>query len=96
MEAWLQIPLFHYESFEDFQKQRPLSNILIGVEIGGLLLKRFSHPKQAIYLLGAEDHGLPEKIKEKCNQLISLPSIRTPSFNVAVAGSIVMYDRITK
>jgi hypothetical protein len=27
---------------------------------------------------------------------VSLPSVRYPSFNVAVAGSILMYDRVAK
>lgn len=92
-KSWKHIPLRQYESFEEFNKIRPQSAILIGVEMGGITLKKFKHPKQAIYLLGAEDHGLPPAILEKCNQIVSLQAINRESFNVAVAGSIIMYDR---
>ena len=51
-------------------------------------------PQQAVYLLGAEDNGLPPRVLEKCHRLVSLPSVRTNSYNVAVAGSLVMYDRV--
>ena len=64
--------------------------------MGGIPLKSFVHPERAIYLLGAEDHGLPGEIMDKCHKIISIETIRTESFNVAVAGSIVMYDRFSK
>lgn len=89
-----QIPLRHYIDFEDFSAHRPMNAVLIGVEFGGVTLSEFKHPKQAIYLLGAEDHGLPDDIQNRCNQIISIESINMQSYNVAVAGSIVMYDRI--
>ena len=44
-----------------------------------------------MYLLGAEDHGLSKKAIEKSHHLIKFKS--ELSVNVAVAGSIVMYDR---
>ena len=62
--------------------------------MGGKNLKEFHHPERAIYLLGAEDHGIPPAILKKCQHTVSLKSVRTESFNVAVAGSIIMYDRI--
>jgi tRNA G18 (ribose-2'-O)-methylase SpoU len=64
--------------------------------MGGVELSNFQHPEQAVYLLGAEDYGLPEKIMQKCHQIISIESVRLNCFNVAVAGSIVMYDRYQK
>lgn len=33
---------------------------------------------------------------QRCHMTISLPSIRTESYNVAVAGSLVMFDRMNK
>jgi tRNA G18 (ribose-2'-O)-methylase SpoU len=88
------VPLRHYADFNDFQTHRPLGAILVGIEMGGIPLSEFSHPQRAIYLLGAEDHGLPEKILEQCNMVLSLESIGPLSYNVAVAGSIVMYHRV--
>jgi len=39
--------------------------------------------------------GIPENVM-KGHSVIELPSVRTASFNVAVAGSIVMFDRLVK
>ena len=44
-----------------------------------------------MYLLGAEDHGLSNQAIEKAHFLIQFPSEK--SLNVAVAGSIILYDR---
>ena len=87
------IPLRHFETFEEFLNARPYGALLIGVEMGGRELTGYTHPKQAIYLLGAEDHGLPKEVMQKCNSVISLQAINQPSYNVAVAGSIIMYHR---
>ncbi|RZJ99745.1 MAG: TrmH family RNA methyltransferase, partial [Flavobacterium sp.] len=40
---------------------------------------------------GAEDHGLSSKVIARCHHLVKFKSQK--SLNVAVAGSIVMYDR---
>ena len=94
VKAWKQIPLRNYIDFEDFNNHRPAEAILVGVEFGGHKLSSYVHPKNCIYLLGAEDSGLPQEIIDKCNQLISIESVNTQSYNVAVAGSIVMYHRL--
>jgi len=88
------IPLRHFETLEDFLLQRPIGAVLVGIEMGGVPLSQFDHPKQAIYLLGAEDHGLPPSVIKRCNLLVSLEAVRRPSYNVAVAGSIVLYNRL--
>ena len=92
-QAWKHIPLREYNDFNHFQESRPYNCQLIGVEMGGRSLSQYSHPERAIYLLGAEDHGLPNKVIDKCQAIISLDSLRTNSFNVAVAGSIIIYHR---
>ncbi|MFP4470907.1 MAG: RNA methyltransferase [Bacteroidales bacterium] len=88
------IPLRSFKEFDHFLLQRPSGAILVGVEQGGTPLSEFEHPPQAIYLLGSEDLGLPEYVLEKCNLLVSLEAMIKSSYNVAVAGSIVMYDRV--
>jgi tRNA G18 (ribose-2'-O)-methylase SpoU len=64
--------------------------------MGGVPLEDFEHPDRAVYVLGSEDTGLPESVVRACALHVSLPSVRSPSFNVAVAGSILMYDRYAK
>jgi len=96
MKSWRHIPTFTYTSFEDFNSHRPHDCKLIGIEMvsHAVPLKDFKHPKQACYLLGAEDNGLTKEAITKCQSLVYLPGER--SLNVAVAGSIVLYDRISK
>lgn len=95
-QSWRHIPLRCYQDFEEFFRTAPFSAPVIGVEMGGTPLQEFSHPTRAIYLLGAEDHGLPQTTLEFCHQHVSLPSVRVESYNVAVAGALVMYDRLIK
>ena len=87
------LPYFHYETFEDFYKHLPKGARIVGVEItdNATPLEDFHHPKRCVYLLGAEDHGLSKLAIEKSHFLVKFSSIQ--SLNVAVAGSIVLYDR---
>lgn len=93
-KAYCHIPLRHYDDFEAFHDSIPYDCKLVGVEMGGCDLKTFKHPKRAIYLLGAEDTGLPNEIVDKCDMNISLSSVRSNSYNVAVVGSLVGYHRM--
>ena len=92
-KAMRHIPLRHFLTLDDFKAQRPLESVLAGIEMGGTSLSQFVHPKQAIYLLGAEDHGLPPNVLSYCDCVVSLESVNTASYNVAVAGSLVLYNR---
>jgi tRNA G18 (ribose-2'-O)-methylase SpoU len=96
LESWRHIPLYHHDTFEDFYKTIPYDCVLVGVEMDerSKTIKEYKHPARAIYLLGAEDHGLTEKALTHCHHLVVLPGER--SMNVAVAGSIVLFDRHSK
>ncbi len=96
MKSWRHMPLFEYATFNDFNNNRPYDCMLIGIELHktAFPIKNYTHPKQACYLLGAEDNGLSIDAINNCNELIILPGER--SLNVSVAGSIVLYDRISK
>lgn len=96
VQAYRHIPLRDYASFDDFLAAQPYDCPLVAVEMGGKGLPGFSHPERCIYLLGAEDHGLPAEVLARCQRRVSLPSIRVNSYNVSVAGSLVMYDRMVK
>jgi tRNA G18 (ribose-2'-O)-methylase SpoU len=96
MQSWRHIPLYNYDSFTDFYKSLPYDCRLIGIELHekSVLLSKFVHPERCIYLLGAEDHGLSTEAISKCHSIVQLPGDNC--MNVSVAGSIVMYDRISK
>ena len=93
-KAMRHIPLRNYVDYDDFAKHRPEGAVLVGIEMDGIPLSEYPHKRQAIYLLGAEDYGLPDAIRERCNHIVSIESVNQPSYNVAVAGSIVMYHRV--
>lgn len=87
------MPYFHYDTFDDFFKNLPKGARLVGVELTDTAeaLETFNHPRRCVYLLGAEDHGLSSQAIAKSHFLIKFKS--QLSLNVAVAGSIVLYDR---
>lgn len=87
------MPYFHYATFENFVDNLPVGVRIVGVELteDASDLESFHNPRRCVYLLGAEDHGLSLKAIEKSHFLVKFQSER--SLNVAIAGSIVMYDR---
>lgn len=93
VKSWSKIPLFQYKDFDAFLNGMPYSCPLVGVELSdaSIPIQDFEHPRRAMYLLGAEDNGLPPNVIEKCHHLIQLPG--NESVNVSVAGSLVIYDR---
>ena len=95
-KATRHIPLFQYDTFEEFYKSLPRGCKLVGIELEDRAqdLCDFEHPSRACYLLGAEDRGIPQDIMDKCDSLVKLKG--EISLNVAVAGSIVVYDRINQ
>lgn len=90
----LNIPLRMYANIDKFLECRPHGAQLVGIEMGGECLNSFSHPRQAIYLLGSEDNGLPPSVLKLCQHIVSIEAARTSSYNVAMAGTIVMYHRL--
>lgn len=96
-KTYRHIPIWHFNDYEEFSQKIPMECRLVNIELSSnsTSLPKFHHPKQAIYLLGAEDYGIPAKILEK-GQVVQIPTCKNISMNVAVAGSIVMYDRYIK
>ena len=94
--SWRHIPYLAYPSFDDFYAHLPYDCLLVGIEMVGDAepLEIFSHPQQAVYLLGTEGDGIPEKILSRCHKVVRIDT--RLCLNVAVAGSIVLYDRRAK
>lgn len=89
------IPLFEYDTIEDFKKHLPKGCRMVFIEQteGATNLKEATHPEAAVYILGAEDYGVPTELMKGHQKVF----IDTPMcINVSVAGSIVMYDRQCK
>lgn len=91
------IPLYNYLTIDEMLENRPMGTQIVCIEQSekSVPLTEFKHPQQAIYLLGAEDHGIPDTILEK-HTTVHIPSAKEFCLNVSVAGSIVVYDRYVK
>ena len=93
LKSFRHVPLFNFKDWEDFIQHIPMKGEIVIVEQSeSHQLGEFAHPKQAIYVLGAEDYGIPEKYW-KGHLVVNIPTEQISSLNVAVAGSIVLYDR---
>lgn len=95
-KAYRHIPLFHYDNWDDFLAHTPYNCPICAVELDdrAVSLDEYEHPERCIYLLGAEDHGIPHEVLNHCRDIVQIPG--RVCYNVAVAGSIVMYDRQAK
>ena len=89
------IPVFEYDCFDNFYRNLPRGCQIIGVEQSerSTQLRAFRHPLSAVYLLGAEDDGLPPAILDRCHELVMLEGEK--SMNLAVVGSIIIYHRVS-
>ena len=96
MQSWRHIPLYNYETFDEFYKAMPYDCQLVGIELDDKSepIETFKHPERCIYLLGAEDNGLTKEAIDKCHKIVQLAG--DYCMNVPVAGSIMMYDKILK
>ena len=87
--------MFNFQTIDDLMSHLPHGCPLVGVELDprSRPLDRFTHPDRCCYLLGAEDHGLSEEVRDRCHLLVEIPGLRN-CLNVSVVGSLVMYDRM--
>ena len=86
------LPHYNWRSLEDMAL--PQGCKLVGVELldEAIDLPSFRHPLRAAYVLGPEMGSLSPEMLERCDYTVKIPT----SFcvNVAMAGAIVMYDRV--
>jgi tRNA G18 (ribose-2'-O)-methylase SpoU len=90
------IPLHQYDCLETFLGSYPKDAKLVGIEIDdrATSIVDYEHFDRTVYLLGSEGNGLSKMAMESCHDLLYIPS--TGCLNVAVTGSIVLYDRVSK
>jgi tRNA G18 (ribose-2'-O)-methylase SpoU len=91
-KAPVHLPLYNWDSVADMAM--PEGCRLVGVELldEAVDLPSFRHPKQAAYVLGPERGALSEALLGRCERVVRIPAAFC--INVAMAGAIVMYDRV--
>jgi tRNA G18 (ribose-2'-O)-methylase SpoU len=88
----LHLPHYNWQSIEEMAL--PQGCKIVGVELldDAIDLPSFRHPLRAAYILGPEMGSLSPAMLERCDYTVKIPT----SFcvNVAMAGAIVLYDRV--
>ncbi|MEM9331538.1 MAG: RNA methyltransferase [Pseudomonadota bacterium] len=86
------LPWYSYENVADMRL--PDDFRLVGVELtpDAIELPSFRHPSKASYVLGPEGGSLSPEMIDQCEFVVKIPM--DFCINVAMAGAIVMYDRM--
>jgi tRNA G18 (ribose-2'-O)-methylase SpoU len=86
------LPHYNWATLSDMAL--PQGCMLVGIELleDSIDLPSFRHPLRAAYVLGPEQGSLSGPLLERCDYVIKIPT--GFCVNVAMAGAIVMYDRL--
>ena len=86
------LPHYNWEKIGDMAL--PEGCVLVGVELtdDAIDLPSFKHPLRAAYVLGPEHGSLSPAMLAHCKFVVKIPT--RFCVNVAMAGAIVMYDRV--
>jgi RNA methyltransferase, TrmH family len=60
---------------------------------GGEPLEELALERYSTFVLGSEREGLPDDVLQRCDVKATIPTSRVESLNVAMAGTIVLYER---
>jgi tRNA G18 (ribose-2'-O)-methylase SpoU len=88
----LHLPHYNWDSLDKLAL--PSGCKLVGIELidDAIDLPSFRHPLRAAYVLGPERGSLTPELVARCDYVIKIPT--SFCINVAMAGAIVMYDRV--
>ena len=102
LDYWPIVKVNKYNNFKKFADAKINKRIIAFSKKNGVYLNNFEFKKEDILLFGREDTGLPERIIEKSNSLISIymPNLELPmnnkkgvrSLNLSVACGIAIYE----
>lgn len=88
----LHLPHYNWRGLEEMAL--PQGCVLVGIELvdDAIDLPSFRHPLRAAYVLGPEMGSLSPPLLARCQHVVKIPT--RFCINVAMAGAIVMYDRV--
>ena len=86
------LPHYNWQSIGEMSL--PQGCVLVGIELteDAIDLPTFKHPLRAAYVLGPERGALSPEMLSACKFVVKIPT--RFCVNVAMAGAIVMYDRV--
>jgi tRNA G18 (ribose-2'-O)-methylase SpoU len=98
--AELYTAIVHLAGLDDFRSHlstRRWNLVTVELHRGAVSLFEARYPERPCFLLGAELGGVPEELIETAALVVQIPQWGlVPSLNLAVAGSIVLYDYLAK
>ena len=91
-QAEFQLPVYDVPTVAALQLPRGCR--LVGCELvdGAVDLPSFRHPHSAAYVFGPERSSLSPAMLARCDHVVRIPT--RFCINLAVAGAVVMYDRV--
>ena len=102
LDYWPLVRVDRFPNFEKFKATKKNNRIISFSKKNGSHLRDFNFKYDDILLFGREDNGLPDRIIEKSDELISIfmPNIESPnndkkgvrSLNLSVACGIAIYE----
>tara|TARA_Y100000589_G_scaffold187496_1_gene177497 strand:- start:48 stop:530 length:483 start_codon:yes stop_codon:yes gene_type:complete len=102
LDYWHLMKINLYANFKEFKISKPKNRILAFSKKNGILLRDFKFQEDDILLFGREDNGLPNKIIDKSDELISIympnkaseinNNYGVRSLNLSVACGIGLYE----
>lgn len=86
------LPHYDWRSMDEIAL--PKGCVLVGIELtdDAIDLPSFRHPLRAAYVLGPEMGSISAPLLGRCQHVVRIPT--RFCINVAMAGAIVMYDRV--
>lgn len=84
-------------AFLDHVRERGWSLVAVELDERAVSLFDVEYPENPCFLLGAERDGLPQSLIDTAEIVVQIPQWGlVPCLNLAVAGSIVLYDYLAK
>jgi tRNA G18 (ribose-2'-O)-methylase SpoU len=84
-------------SFRSLLRSRNWNLVAVELDRRSVNLFEAEYPERPCFLLGAELGGVPPELLDEARLVVQIPQWGlVPSLNLAVAGSIVLYDYLSK
>lgn len=91
-EAFQHLPFYSFEKPADLLLPKGAQLVAVELVEESVDLPSFRHPQNAVYVLGPEKANVSDDMLARADHVIKIPM--KFCINVAVAGAIVMYDRM--
>jgi len=94
MGAAEEVPIVHEGLFAALKHIKRAGIPVVGADMGGVPMSQARLSGPLTLVMGAEGRGLSPKLRDKCNQIVSIPLAGgLESLNVSVAAALLMHEK---